>query len=38
MPHVSIVIPIYNAGPYIEACMASLVAQTLDNIEVLLAR
>ena len=36
MPYVSIIIPIYNAGPYIEACMASLVAQTLDDIEVLL--
>ena len=36
MPHVSIIIPVYNAGPYIEACLASLVAQTLDNIEVLL--
>ena len=36
MPYVSIIIPVYNAGPYIEACMASLVAQTLDNIEVLL--
>ena len=36
MPYVSIIIPVYNAGLYIEACMASLVAQTLDNIEVLL--
>lgn len=36
MPYVSIIIPVYNAGPYIEACMASLVAQTLDDIEVLL--
>lgn len=36
MPHVSVIIPVYNAGPYIEACMDSIVAQTLDNIEVLL--
>ena len=36
MPKISIIIPIYNAGPYIEACLASIVAQTLDNIEVLL--
>lgn len=36
MPYVSIIIPVYNAGPYIEACMASLVVQTLDDIEVLL--
>ena len=36
MLKVSLIIPIYNADPYIEACLASLVAQTLDNIEVLL--
>jgi cellulose synthase/poly-beta-1,6-N-acetylglucosamine synthase-like glycosyltransferase len=36
MPHISLIIPIYNAGSYIDACMASLVAQTLDDIEVLL--
>ena len=36
MPKISIIIPIYNTGPYIEACLASIVAQTLDNIEVLL--
>ncbi len=36
MPHVSLIIPIYNASPYIEACLASLVAQTMSNIEILL--
>ena len=36
MPKISIIIPVYNAGLYIEACLASIVAQTLDNIEVLL--
>lgn len=36
MPHISIIIPVYNADPYIEACLASLVAQTKDDIEVLL--
>lgn len=36
MPHISIIIPIYNASAYIEECLSSLVAQTMDNIEVLL--
>lgn len=36
MPKISIIIPVYNAAPYIEACMDSLAAQTMDNIEVLL--
>ena len=35
-PKISIIIPVYNAGPYIEACIASLIAQTMDDIEVLL--
>lgn len=36
MPYVSLIIPIYNAASYIEACLASLVAQTMDNMEILL--
>lgn len=36
MPHVSLIIPVYNASSYIEACLASLVAQTMDDIEILL--
>ena len=36
MPKVSIIIPVYNASAYIEARLASLVAQTMDDIEVLL--
>lgn len=36
MPKVSIIIPVYNASAYIEDCLASLVAQTFDDIEVLL--
>ena len=34
-PQISIIIPVYNAGPYIEACIASLMAQTMEEIEVL---
>lgn len=36
MPRISIIIPVYNAASYIEDCLASLVAQTMDDIEVLL--
>jgi glycosyltransferase involved in cell wall biosynthesis len=36
MCRVSIIIPVYNASAYIEACLASLVAQTFNDIEVLL--
>ena len=34
-PKVSLIIPVYNAAPYIEACTASLMAQTMDNIEII---
>lgn len=33
---VSLIIPVYNAEPHIEACLAALIAQTMDDIEVLL--
>ena len=36
MPRISIIIPVYNAASYIEDCLASLVAQTMDDVEVLL--
>lgn len=36
MPHISLIIPVYNAEPYIENCLASLMAQTMDEIEILL--
>lgn len=36
MSKVSLVIPVYNASSYIEACIASLMAQTMDEIEVIL--
>lgn len=32
-PLLSVVIPIYNVGPYIETCVRSLFNQTLKNIE-----
>lgn len=33
---VSIVVPIYNAEPYLEKCLDSIVNQTLSNIEIIL--
>ena len=36
MPQLSLIVPIYNASSYIEECLSSLVAQTMDDIEVLL--
>lgn len=33
-PKVSLIIPVYNAASYIEACIASLMVQTIDEIEV----
>lgn len=35
-PKVSIIIPVYNAEKYIERCIASLRAQTLEEIEIIL--
>ena len=36
MPHISLIVPVYNASSYIEDCLASLMAQTMDDVEVLL--
>ncbi len=33
---VSIIVPVYNAAPYLERCMASLLGQTYHNTEILL--
>ena len=35
-PKVSIIIPVYNASPYIVACIDSVIFQTMDDIEVLI--
>lgn len=35
-PMVSIIVPVYNAGSFLHACVASLLAQTYSNIEILL--
>lgn len=36
-PLVSIIIPVYNTENYIDECMESIVSQTYDNIEIILA-
>ena len=35
MPAVSIVIPVYNIGKYLEKCLDSVVAQTFPDIEII---
>ena len=36
MPSLSVVVPIYNVSDYLVACLDSLVAQTLEDLEVIL--
>lgn len=33
---VSIIVPVYNTGPYVEKCLQSIIEQTYENIEVIL--
>ena len=33
---VSVIVPIYNAGPYLEQCLDSIVGQTHKNLEIIL--
>ena len=35
MPKVTVIVPAYNAEQYIEQCAKSLLAQTLDDIELI---
>lgn len=36
MPVLSIVVPIYNVAPFLEACLASIERQVIDDLEVVL--
>lgn len=36
MPLVSIVVPVYNAAPYLEQCVNSILSQSEQNIEIIL--
>lgn len=35
-PKVSIIVPIYNAGKFLEKCLDTLIYQTLKDIEIIL--
>ena len=35
-PKVSIIMPVYNVGAYIEECLRSVVSQTYKNIELVM--
>ena len=35
MPKVSVIIPVYNSAPYLEECLDSVYAQSLDDYEVI---
>ena len=32
---ISIIVPLYNAGQYIEECLYSILSQSIENIEVI---
>ena len=34
-PRVSVIIPVYNADPYLESCLQSVTSQTLSDIEII---
>ena len=36
MPKLSIIVPVYNAEPFLDKCVASLLAQTLSDLEIIL--
>ena len=35
MCKVSVIVPVYNKEPYLRACLDSLAAQTLDDVEII---
>ena len=36
MPKISVIVPVYNAAPYIERCLDSIVNQTIkDELEII---
>ncbi len=36
MPIISIIVPVYNAEPYLDRCVQSILAQTMSNFELIL--
>lgn len=35
MPKISVIVPVYNVEPYIRTCMDSIIAQSLNDIEII---
>ena len=35
-PLISVIVPVYNAEPYLERCLDSIVSQSYSDIEILL--
>ena len=35
-PLVSVIVPVYNVGPYLEECLISIISQTYRNLEILI--
>ena len=35
-PKISVIVPIYNVGKFLEKCVSSLIIQTYDNLEIIL--
>lgn len=35
-PLISVIVPVYNAEPYLDKCVSSIVAQTYQNLEIIL--
>ena len=33
---ISVIVPVYNIAPYLDECVGSLIAQTFENIEIIL--
>lgn len=34
-PLISVIVPVYNVAPYVEACLSSIVGQSYENLEIL---
>jgi glycosyltransferase involved in cell wall biosynthesis len=35
MPKISVILPVYNVGPYLDAALSSLISQTMKDIEII---
>lgn len=36
MDKISVIVPVFNAGPFLEKCLQTIVNQTYDNLEIIL--